>query len=299
MSKRKCITLMVLASMLVSACTANNTVVPSHASKVLERVNSAPELWVRDEETNPKSSQVLIVLQGGPKEYLYFVKDGRTLSRYLPGYKDRNVVYLHQAQTLNPSIFGIGKNFTIEHARVESEATTEMLNIAIGHFKDAGKSVTVVGHSYGAFTVIDYLTNYDSKADNYIISAGRIAVPKDMVADNMRGYSSQFAEDGTTYIPVSEVDLSDRSSYEQGAYHVRALLKAAYGEPAYGEGLSNRDLRNVFFITGKSDQQVGTLTPTESALLEGQGAKVIHVEGGHYEVYKRMIDKVMEGKISF
>jgi len=299
MAKRKCISIIVWVFMLVSACAADNTVVPSHASKVLERVNTALELWVHDEATNPESSQVLIVLQGGPREYLYFVKDGRTLSRYLPGYKDRHVVYLHQAQTLNPDIFSIGKDFTIEHARAEKAATTEMLSIAIEHFKDAGKSVTVVGHSYGAFPVIDYLTNHDSKADNYIISAGRIAVPKDMVADNMRGYSSQFAEDGTTYIPVSEVDLSDRNSYEQGAYYVRALLKAAYGEPSYGEELGNRDLRSVFFVTGKSDQQVGTLTSSESDLLERQGAKVIYVEGGHYDVYKRMIDNVMAGKIDF
>lgn len=290
---------MLLLSMLVSACARHEIAAPDQTSEVLERVNLVSELWVSDKATNLESSQVLIVLQGGPRDYLYFVEDGRTLSRYLPGYKDRHVVYLHQAQTLDPDLFAIGKDFSIERARAEKAATTEMLNIAIKHFKDAGKSVTVMGHSYGGFIAIDYLANYNSEADNYIITAGRIAVPEQMVADNARGYSSQFQTDGTTYIPVAEVDLSDRSPYEQGAYYVRALLKAAYGEPSYAEGLSARNLNNVFFITGKSDQQVGVLTPSETALLESRGAKVSYVEGGHYDVYKRMIDKVEAGLIDF
>ena len=299
MLRQKYIISMILASMLISACATNNSVLPRQTSKMVDGINSVSDLWVNDKATNLESSQVLIVLQGGPREYLYFVKDGRTLTRYLPGYKDRHVVYLHQAQTLNPDLFSVGKDFSIERARAEKTTTTEILNIAMEHFKEAGKTVTVVGHSYGAFTAIDYLTNYDSKADNYIITAGRIAVPKEMVSDNKRGYSSQFALDGTTYIPVSEVDLSGRNSYEQGAYHVKALLKAAYGEPSYADGLRTRDLDNVFFVTGESDQQVGTLTSSETEFLESRGAKVIHVEGGHYDVYKRMIDNVMAGNIDF
>lgn len=288
-----------LASMLVSGCAINNIVDQNQTSGIIKNLNSVSELWVSDTMTNLESSQVLIVLQGGPREYLYFEKDGRTLSRYLPGYQDRHVVYLHQAQTLNPDLFAMGKNLTIERARVETAATTEMLNIAIEHFKKSGKTVTVVGHSYGAFTLIDYLAKHESQADNYIVSAGRISVPSEMVADNMRGYSSQFMQDGATYIPVSKVDLSDRNSYEQGAYYVRALLKAAYGEPSYTDALSNRELNNVFFVTGNSDRQVGTLTASETAFLESRGAKVIYVEGGHYDAYKRMIDNVVDGKIDF
>jgi len=299
MLNSKLISLFFLAAMLVSACATDSSDVPSQTSDILKNINSTSDIWVSDKATNLESSEVLIILQGGPRDYLYYVKDGRTLSRYLPGYKDRHVIYLHQAQTLNPDLFSIGKDFSVERARAETAATTEILRLAINHFKENGKKVTVIGHSYGAFTVIDYLANHESKADNYIVTAGRIAVPKEMVADNSKGYSSQFMKDGKTYVPVSDVDLSDRSAYEQGAYHVRALLKAAYGEPSYDEELRNRDLSNVVFVTGNSDQQVGTLTPQETLLLEHRGARVIYVKGGHYDVYKRMIDNVRSGVIDY
>lgn len=255
--------------------------------------------WVSDLQTNIDSDHVMIILQGGPREYLYFVKDGRTLSRYLPGYKDMHAVYLHQSQTYNTTVFHAGLEFSIEDAQVEARVTTEMLSKAIDYFKEHGKKVTVVGHSYGAFIINDYLSLYTSNADLYLVSAGRLDVNQELVDDNLNGYTSGFDVDGLTYIPFSNKDFSEYDDYERGAYHVRGLLKGAYGIPRYSKKLAGADLGNVYYITGKADAQVGVMTTAEIDLLESRGAKVLLVEGGHSDVYKRMIDAVVDGEIIY
>ncbi len=291
------LTLILGLSVLMSSCSSIIVGQNSEPSKIPSSVSQISDLWVSDPASNLASSKVLILLQGGPKEFLYFQRDGRTMSRYLPGYNDRHVIYLHQAQTLNPDLFKIGEDFTIEQARVEMMTTTNILHQAIQYFKGSGKSVTVIGHSYGAFIINHYLATYEPKADGYILSAGRVTVPLAMVADNRNGMSSSFEKDGVTYIPATERKFPDDQAYERGAYFVRAMLKAAYGEPRYNEGLADRDLSTAFYVTGKSDQHVGVLTPAETSFLESRGAKVLTVEGGHYDVYKRMIDAVQVGEI--
>jgi len=157
----------------------------------------------------------------------------------------------------------------------------------------------VIGHSYGAFIINDYLSSFDSVADTYIVSAGRLDVNKELVADNLKGLTSEFDTDGLTYIPFTTKDFSEYDDYERGAYHVRGLLKAAYGIPRYSEKLSDVDLSNVYYITGDADTQVGLMTESEIDFLESRGAKVLLVEAGHSDVYKRMIDAVAEGSIVY
>lgn len=228
---------------------------------------------------------------------MYFERDGRTLARYLPDYSKKHVIYLHQSQTLNPEVFLEGEAFTMEDARVQKHLTTEALHLAINHFKKEGRRVTVIGHSYGAFIINDYLSNYSSAADQYILSAGRIKVPAAMTEDNIEGMSSNFLDDGLTYNDIVSVDLSGRTEIDRSAYIVRARLKGAYGEIDYEAGLAKKDLSNVTYVSGRSDQQVGQLTRLEIEFLKAQGAQVLIVDGGHSDVYKRMIDRVTDGTI--
>lgn len=290
-------TLLAISLCLAPACSSALVEPESGEVPASDEAGRVTDLWVSDPATDLDSSKVLIVLQGGPRNYLYFERDGRTLARYLPGYGDYHVVYLHQSQTLNPDMFALGDRFSLEDARAARTATTDMLKRAILHFKSQGKTVVVVGHSYGAFIIVDYLSNRDAGADQYIVSAGRISVPRDMVEDHKRGWSSEFEADGITYIPASMPAFTPEETMERGAYRVRALLKAAYGEPQYAENLRSRNLEKVSFISGRSDQSVGTLTQEEKSVLEMQGAHVFCVEGGHSDVYKRMIDLVDAGDI--
>lgn len=284
-----------------SGCTYNEMSAADSSSSYrrTEMPNTQDVLFVFDPATNAESNHVMIILQGGPRNYLSFEKDGRTLSRYLPDYQESHVVYLHQAQTYNDTLYTAGFDFSIEDAKRETDNTTAMLDGAIRHFKALNKEVTVIGHSYGAFVIHDYLASYTSSADTYIVSAGRLDVDIAMVEDNLKGLSSGYADDGNTYVPFIEKDFSEYSKFERGAYHVKALLKAAYGQPRYSRHLAAIDMGNVYYVSGKSDQQVGALTEAEVLFLRERGATVILVEGGHYDVYKRMIDNVMERKIIY
>jgi len=254
------------------------------------------DLWLTDGTIGAET--VLIVAQGGPSEKLVFEEHGRTSIRYLPGYADFETAYVHQAQTYNPALFVLGENFSMDMARLEKDTTTQMLAKTIDHYKEDGRRVVVIGHSYGAFILVDYLASFTPAADQYIVSAGRLDVDLPMVEDHKRGWTSQFEEDGRSYISIEDPGLEGRPQAEIDAYYVRNRLKAAYGEPRFTELLRGADLSKVHFFYAINDQNVGALTDDEKAFLRDHNATVHQTTTGHGETLYRFIDAVMYGSVT-
>lgn len=254
------------------------------------------QLWVSD--GNEESDTVLIICQGGPSKNLTFVEKGRTSYRYIPSYSNYSIAYLHQAQTWNKEIFNFKENFTIEMAEKEVENTTEMLYRAIKYFKEKRKTVIVIGTSYGAFIIPNYLSTRPSLADKYVIIAGRIDDEEQILEQHLKGFNGEFEEDGTTYVPENEnADLSEYSEAEIKEYRVRQLLKGAIGKPRYSVELAEKDLSNVVYFYAVNDQNVGKLSNAEIEFLVSKRVKIFETNDGHSETLYRFIDRLRDNSL--
>ncbi|MFT5144114.1 MAG: pimeloyl-ACP methyl ester carboxylesterase [Thalassolituus oleivorans] len=250
-------------------------------------------LWLSD--GNAASDTVLIYSQGGPADSLGFERDGRTSLRYLPGYDRYAVAYVHQAQTLNPSMYTPREDFPLDEASRAVRATSEILHRAIRYHKDRGKTVFVAGTSYGAFVIQHYLATNPSEADRYLILAGRIDMSRPMVDETLEGWAGGFQEDGTTYVHADRLEAA--TDQENWNRLVKNRLKAAIGLH-FSEELAGVDLSNVVYYYATNDEAVGSLTRSEVEFLEAGGATVHETSDGHSQVLYRFIDAVMAGDLS-
>lgn len=254
------------------------------------------QLWIEHGKLN--SDTVLLICQGGPARNLTFSEHGKTSYRYIPEYSNYRIAYVHQAQTLNSEIFNYQEEFTLEMAEKEVENTTEILHRALHYFKSREKRTVVIGNSYGAYIVLNYLSEKPSLADKYVIVAGRLDDDPKILEQHLRGYNGHFALDGTTYIPESEQeDLNNYSAAELKEYRVKQLLKGAIGRPRYSNALANKDLSNITFFYATNDQNVGRLTESELTFLTSKNVEIFETNTGHSETLYRFIDTLRAGKL--
>jgi len=295
----KLILLIALVSILTSCKTNQNgennkSVEFSYPKTVLPE--DTTRLWAED--GNIKSDTVLIICQGGPSKNLTFKEKGRTSYRYIPNYSNYHIAYLHQAQTLNKEMFDYKGEFSLEMAEKELDNTSEMLYQTLDYFKAKGKTIIVIGTSYGAYIIPNYLSTQPSLADKYVLIAGRIDDNEQMLEQHLKGFNGEFKEDGATYIPENEnADLSKYSESEIKEYRVKQLLKGAIGKPRYSQELEDKDLSNVIYFYATNDQNVGRLTESEIKFLKSKEVKIFATNTGHSETLYRFIDKLMDGSL--
>ena len=244
---------------------------------------------------DPKSGTVWIYEQGGPLHEL--VGDYESFRAY-PGHREIHFVQPHQTLTLNAELAERAEEYTLAELQAEVDVSVEILDRTIQHFRSQGKRVVVIGHSYGAIldrtiqhfrsqgkrvVVIGHsygailITRYlwrkpPESADRYLIMAGRLDMPEEVVNGFMNGRVCYFP-DGET-----PVDSGIRETTDRGLMEMR--MAAATGHDRYTERLAERDLGRVIYVYGTEDISVGRLTAEEVGFLESRGAKVIEAEGG-------------------
>jgi len=241
-------------------------------------------LWVAD--GNLQSDTVLLICQGGPSDRLTIEESGRTSYRYIPKYAQYTIAYVHQAQTWDPDLMYRDLP-SPNRAKAAVEQTTEILVRSIRYFKERGKTVMVIGTSYGAYIGMHALATRENLADRYVLIAGRVDDPADAVDHHLQGYNGAYSVDGRTFIP-QPADTKTTS-----AYQFRQMLKGAIGQPRYSRLLAGADLSNLWFFYAANDERVGRLTEEEVGLLENRGAQVFATSDGHTETLYRFIDRLM------
>lgn len=199
---------------------------------------------------------------------------------------------------MNKGIFNSQGEFTLEMAEKEVVNTSEILYRALDYFKTKGKTVMVIGTSYGAYIIPNYLSTKPSLADKYVIIAGRLDDNEQILEQHLKGFNGEFEEDGTTYIPEDEnADLSEYPVSEIKEYRVKQLLKGAIGQPKYTQALADKDLSNVIYFYATNDKQVGRLSKSELDFLKSKNVEVFETNTGHSEILYRFIDKLMDGSL--
>ncbi len=270
-----------------------------------QSVNYAPtilpadttQLWIS--EGDIKRDTVLILGDGGPKNQIDYEFNGKIGMAYLPNFKNYYNVNLHQATTYNRDIFNWKDQFTLEMAEKETANSAEILYRAIKYFKDRNKYVVVVGHSYSAFIIPNYLANHPSLADKYIITGGRFKADSLQTAYQLKDINTQFEEGGKA-ISIPDETRPPNPNRTKKYFQIRTaknLLKAAIGQFDYTQLLANKDLSNVVFLYGKEDRNVGVPTQLELDFLELKGVQTYGVQTDHYNIWKHVIDSVKAGTI--
>jgi len=254
------------------------------------------KLWIAEGDSTKQI--VTIFLQGGPKDELDFKTRGKSSWRYLPDYKEYYSIHLHQANTLNSAMFTYDCDFSMKMAKAEVDNTSEILYRAIKYFKDQGKTVWVMGHSYGAFIIPHYLATRPSLADKYVIISGRIDDPKEVVKAHKKGFNGTY-KNGKNFISDQYTeDFNDYNMWAIKYYTGKQRLKAAIGDISYSKALKDVDLSNTIYIYTPTDQRVGGLTIKEIEFLKSKKVQVFSSKWEHGYTIRELVDLVKAGKIT-
>lgn len=227
-----------------------------------------------------KASTVLINAQSGPG--LEF--DTKEIDQGFAGFNTSDIllVNVHQVQTLTPSLF-TGDDITLDQAINFNAESIEMLYKVVKYFKDQGRTVYVLGISFGAFVVQELIAKQGiDAADKYLIMVGRLDI-NDVIWQGISEGRGGYFEDGINPIVDDEVatdiSITDRNLDK---------LTAGLGMNRYTELLNKfQDLSKITYIYGETDQFVGRLTNAEVEFLQSKNVNVIAGSGGHDDTIKR------------
>ena len=265
---------MLVAGVLAVGCSRGFIPEPSYqATPIPDAVTELFEL-----SGNADSDTVWVFEQGGPLHFfdpytsVYF-------SKYR-SYADVQFAHVHQTLTLNHDLAPRHAEFSLAELQAEVDVSVEILHRTIEHFRDQGKRVVVIGHSYGAFLTARYLAQHGpDAADRYLIMAGRLDMPEEVVNGFLTGTPYLFPDGVTPTAVPSLAPPTDRELMER-------RIAGATGHDRYTERLADTDLQRVIYVYGTLDDAVGRLTDDEVGFLKSRGATVIPIEGGHTSMFE-------------
>lgn len=183
------------------------------------------------------------------------------------------LVLVHQAQTIDPERF-FASDISFEEAMELDAQSVELLEAAIGHFKQRQRRVFVVGVSFGTFVVQDMLARQATAADGYLLMVGRLDMPAEAWQIFAAGDSPGFVDGTDVILRGTGVVPRERNM---------ARLAAGLAHNRYTDLLAEANLCDVVYVTGENDERVGRLSADGREFLEARGAEVIVGPGRHRE----------------
>lgn len=235
---------------------------------------------------------VWLFVQGGPMPDISAYHP-RPLS-LLPNYEKLLKVDVLQSQMINRSILSADIPLTEIQNLYEHNVSAEMLHRTVEYFKDRGKFVFVIGHSYGAYIAIEYLNSKTNLCDRLIIMAGDLD-------EDLRNYemnedgSRKFIRfrDGVTPYETSfwgnfTMEETFRPKLEK-IFTNTGNLVAAHGKRKFSKLLEGKDLSNVIFYHSRFDEANGRTTIEELKFWKDHGAKTIESFGDHHSMLNEQV----------
>ncbi|MFT4646983.1 MAG: hypothetical protein ACI9X4_000189 [Glaciecola sp.] len=241
------------------------------------------DLYLEDGKLD--SDVVLLVIQGGP------MPDVKHWPLFEEWKQSLHLVYVHQAQTLNPSIRMPG--FGLDDASHELAVSTEIIDRVAQHFRGSKKIVLAHGASYGAYLLQEFLAERACSFDAIGVAAFRLDSEPKWWSSVLAGDALEF-----DYARNEWTWLSHLHGYDET--NAAGLLIAEVGRQRYTQRLAAKDLSHVVFHYSDRDQTLGTPAPDEIKFLAERGAVVLSEEGllHHHMVGSkalgRMLKKLLE-----
>ncbi|WP_298310062.1 hypothetical protein [uncultured Aquimarina sp.] len=265
---RKYATTLILSILFIS-CGSDDIIVIDEPIEISQEIKDL--IYFKGEED---ASTVLINVQSGPDNKLSTDEVDEIFQSF--DTTDLLAVNVHQAQTLDPSLLE-GDDITFDEAINYNAESVEMLYKVVKYFKDQGRTVYVLGISFGAFMTQELIAKKGiDVADNYLLMVGRLDID-DIIWQALSEGRLTYFENGIT--PIVEQEVSTDVT-------VRNLDKitAGLGMNRYTELLNPfEDLSNITYIYGETDQAVGRLTNPEIEFLQSKNVNIITGSGDHDE----------------
>ncbi len=235
------------------------------------------------ETGNVSSDIVLLIVQGGPFDKMQY-----TINQFDKWADKLHIVFVKQAQIINPTILPPENNLRLEDAGYENLVSVRMLHKTIQNFKEQNKKVLVWGVSYGAWLIQKYIAEYDIGADAISIAAGRLDLEPEIWKEgkmNQKVFDITYKKDKRIYTEMG-FTYTKPSSY----------LLASIDKERYTKLLSSKDLSKlVVYQYGKKDGTVGRLNKSEIDFLK---SKDIEIEICNKCYHRQMLsEKIMNSAI--
>ena len=269
---RVVLTTLLLAAVLVAGCSRGfvpyqPTAIPEDVTKLFRALNDV------------ESDTVWIIEQGGPSHE--FDPFAYASFEHYPERDDVRFVQVHQTLTLNHDLAERDGDWLLADLQAEVDVSVEVLDRTIKHFKSQDKRVVVIGHSYGAFLVARYLAlRGPDAADRYLLMAGRLDMPEEVVEGFLTGTAYYFPD----AVTPQEVPGQDHPLFPPKTARdlMEMRIAAATGHTRYTSALAGTDMRKVIYVYGTFDTIVGRLADKEVVFLESAGSTVIPVQDGSH-----------------
>lgn len=211
---------------------------------------------------NTNSEVVLLIVQGGPYEEMQY-----TINQFEKWADKLHIIFVKQAQIINPSILPPENNLTPADAYYENLISVEMLHKTIQNFKEQHKKVLVWGVSYGAWVIQKYIAEYGIGANAIGIAAGRLDLEPEIWEVgkmNQKVFDITYKKDKRIYTEL-EFTYTKPSSY----------LLATLNEERFTKSLSKKDLSKlVVYQYGNKDGTVGRLSKPEIDFLTSNHVEI-------------------------
>lgn len=222
---------------------------------------------------NPSADTVILMEMGGPT--LGFNVTGFDWFHTIPTI---SCIYVRQYQ----HTFDVSNDSTMtqEVAKKRNDTTVAILAKVIDHYKNQGKVVAVMGHSFGAFTITRYIDYYGTNnVDKCVILSGRL------IMDTIPIYGLQ---NNISYNYNSGIN-PQLNALPFAPIKSMARLAAEVAIPIYLDSLSGVDLTKVFYEFGTFDGNVGRLMPNEVNFLTAANATVLEIPNGPHTIPDSLI----------
>ncbi|WP_394748974.1 alpha/beta fold hydrolase [Spongiimicrobium salis] len=229
-----------------------------------------------------------VYVQGGPDLELN-IHDNDALHLF-PNSDNLLKIYPLQAAMLNPELVVSLPNLTEAQSDFENQQSAEILHRTLSYLKNRGKTVHLIGHSYGGSIVMEYLLKYPSNADKIVIMG------KDFDED-MRSYEGLKSgsyirwKDGVE--PVLKPFFRNLSETFIKANKLNAvvdnltMLVKTHSAKRFTKLLRHKDLSNITFVHARFDEANGRVSQEELLFLRSKGVKTIETFGDHHSMFTR------------
>lgn len=233
--------------------------------------------------SNEGADTVLIALHGGPTYELltgsfdYFV-DFPTIS----------LIEVRQHHHGHTTIFN-DTTLTIDYMEEVNDTSVAYVEKVVTHFKEQGKTVALLGSSYGAFLSTLYIANYGTEKLSAVISAAsRLDMPQELIDSMVAGHAGHFSpDDGETLV------FPDKPDQFPEFYISETKMKAALIRKPFSQRLTGVDLSKTLFITAGKDEAVGCMTYAEQLFISEQEGSVYEIPDGDHMAHSMYCPMVL------
>ncbi len=247
---------------------------------------------------NEESDTVYIFIQGGPMPDISAYRP-RPLT-LLPNQENFLRVDVLQSQMINQTILNASPTLTEKQSIYEHHVSAEMMHRSIQYFKERGKTVFVIGHSYGCYIGFAYLLDHPNMADKLILMGADLD-------EDLRNY--QVNEDGSRKFIRFRNGTEPYERDFWGGFPLIDLLSpkmetiftnveslvSSHAKRRFTQLLKGKDLSNVIFYYARFDEANGRTTKAELDFFKAHGVETIESYGDHHSMlYKSYMTNIYE-----